>query len=192
MFPGSEITGLDRPSCLEDLIRRLRVLLHPVPLPLQMEGGGSNECWLNLGWEWVKKKKRKPHHSCVIQLPPRTFILLGIYSYAHDEFNLWGNVRDSDGTRATLLWCEDTVVEGSQAARESGWKPFLTRWHKGLGQREKTEGLGSLGMRSKKVVESREVLGMQEVEAIGQKRSREERRPGNGTARDAAISWCLF
>lgn len=98
-----------------------------------------NADWTSAGNE-SRKKKRKPHHSCVIQLPPRTFILLGIYSYAHDEFNLWGNVRDSDGTRATLLWCEDTVVEGSQAARESRWKPFLTRWHKGLGQREKTEG----------------------------------------------------
>lgn len=169
MFPGSQITRLDRPSCLEDLIRKLRVLLHPVPLPFQMEGGGSNECWLNLGWEWVKKKKRKrkPHHSCVIQLPPRTFILLGIYSYVHDEFNLWGNVRDSDGTRAMLLWREDTAVEGSQAAGGSGWKSFSSRWYKGLGQREGTkEAPWSLGTRSKKVVASREVSGVRETEMM--------------------------
>lgn len=35
-----------------------------------------------------------PHHSCVIQLPLRTFIPVGIYSYVGDEFNLWGNGKD--------------------------------------------------------------------------------------------------
>lgn len=136
MFPGSQITELDRPSCLEDLIRRWRVLLPPFLCCFQIEGGGSNECWLNLGWEWVKrrgnKKKSKPHHSCVIQLPPRTFIPVGIYSYDGDEFNLWGNGRDRDDTRVVLPW------RGDSTARE--WVKILllevTRgaWAKGREQ----------------------------------------------------------
>lgn len=153
-----------------------------------------NADWTSAGNESRKKKrKRKPHHSCVIQLPPRTFILLGIYSYVHDEFNLWGNVRDSDGTRAMLLWREDTAVEGSQAAGGSGWKSFSSRWCKGLGQRKGPRRLrGAWAQRSKKAVASREVSGVRETETTEQRSSGKERRPVDVTARDAAIFRCLF
>lgn len=127
MFPDSRITGLDRPSCLEDLIRGLRVLLHPVPLPVLMGEGGSNECWLNLtlGTNEEEKKKTKKNLSLLCDsITSENFYSLG------DLFIRWWwiqfvrDVRDSDGAHTMLLWCEDAAVEGSQAARERGEIPF--------------------------------------------------------------------
>lgn len=138
MFPGSQITGLDRPSCLEDLIRRLRVLLHPVPLPLLMEGGGSNECWLNLALGMSEKKKKDPSLLCD-SITSENFYSLGDLFIRSWWIQFVRDVRDSDGTRAMLLWREDTVVEGSQAAGGSGRKSFLSRWHEGHEQREGKE-----------------------------------------------------
>lgn len=110
-----------------------------------------NADWTSL-WEWVKekkkRKKKKPYHSCVIQLPLRTFILLGIYSYVHDEFNLWG--MEGTVTAPTPCCCDVWMRRWKEARRPEGeekvlfikvtWGTWAEGWNQGRFKEGEAEG----------------------------------------------------
>lgn len=142
-----------------------------------------------LGMNLGKKSEKKPHHSCVIQLPPRAFIRLGIYSYV--QF-----VRKCKGQWGSL--CDPAVTWGHSDGREpSGWREWVKVLLVKVTPRIRKEGRnwkGSMepGHEKRGSGESREVLGKWETEVTSYRSSRKERKPGDATARDAAMCRCLF
>lgn len=106
-----------------------------------------------------KNKKSKPHHSCVIQLPPRTFIPVGIYSCVGDEFNLRGNGRDKGWhpRGAAVTWGHSTGSQGVkilllEVTRErEGTKDTQWTWPESRDKTQKSRGCrrqrGAMGRR---------------------------------------------